>query len=208
MQSSFPKQFMELSGKPILMHSIELFAETIPGIEIIVVLPEDQMSRWEKLCNKYEFNVTHTIVAGGSSRFASVKNGLAAIKIEGVVAVHDAVRPLVSKKTINNAFRTAEMYGNAVPAIPINDSIRQVNSTLSVAVDRSNFCIIQTPQCFKNSLLKEAYEQEYKFNFTDDATVLESTGQKIYLIDGNAENIKITRPLDLIIAEALLKQPV
>ena len=196
---------MELAGKPILFHTIEVFKETIPDIEIIVVLPKDQVRRWESLCEREEFNIPHKVTFGGSTRFESVTNGLKMIEEEGLVAVHDAVRPLVLPKTILGVFKEAEMYDNAVPAIPMNDSIRKITTGKSIAVDRTKYCIIQTPQCFLVSLLKRAYTQPYQFHFTDDATVVEGLGEQIRLIDGVSENIKITRPVDLVIAEALIK---
>ena len=205
MNSSIPKQFLKLDGKPILMHTISKFSENFPDIEIIVALPSEQISYWKQLCEEYQYTVKMTVIEGGESRFHSVKNCLATIKEDGVIAVHDAARPLVSSKTIATAFKAAEMYGNAVPAIPLNDSIRQIDSTLSIAVDRSKYCIIQTPQCFKTEIIKKAYQKDYKYTFTDDATVVESSGEKIHLIDGYSDNIKITTPRDLIIAEALLK---
>ncbi len=205
MESTIPKQFMDLAGKPILFHTIEIFRKTIPDIEIILVLPRDQVKRWERLCESREFSIPHTVAFGGSTRFESVSNGLSLIQEEGLVAVHDAVRPLVRAKTILGVFKEAEMYDNAVPAIPMNDSIRMITTAKSIAVDRTKYCIIQTPQCFLVSLLKRAYTQPYQFHFTDDATVVEALGEKIRLIDGRPENIKITRPADLIIAEALVK---
>ena len=205
MNSIIPKQFLKLVGKPVLMHTIRKFIEAEPTTEIILVLPKSEMEYWEKLCAEYQFDIPVKIAESGETRFLSVKNGLALIKEEGFVAIHDAVRPLVSSKTIIAAFKATEMYGNAVPAIPLNDSIRQIESTRSIAVDRSRYCIIQTPQCFQTAIIKKAYEQEYKYTFTDDATVVESIGEKIHLIDGNQENIKITHPKDLLIAEVFLK---
>ena len=207
MQSPIPKQFLKLDGRPLLLHSIAAFAEFNPEISIILVLPSDQFSQWEKIAEEFTLPVPVQITAGGETRFESVKNGLSLIPDEeGIVAVHDAVRPLVTKKTILNSFKAAERYGNAVPAIPLNDSIRQIESTRSVAVDRSKYCLIQTPQCFSVPLLKKAYSQEYKYTFTDDASVVESLGESIYLVDGNVDNFKLTTPTDLVIAEALLKQ--
>ncbi|MEO6883776.1 MAG: 2-C-methyl-D-erythritol 4-phosphate cytidylyltransferase [Bacteroidia bacterium] len=205
MNNAIPKQFLKLDGKPVLMHTINKFVEADPNTEIILVLPKSQMEYWEKLCIEHSFTIPLQIAENGETRFHSVKNGLALIQEQGYVAVHDAVRPLVSIKTIITTFKAAEMYGNAVPAVPLNDSIRQIESTRSIAVDRSRYCIIQTPQCFQTDIIKKAYEQEYKYTFTDDATVVESVGEKIHLIDGNPENIKITRPKDLLIAEVLLK---
>jgi 2-C-methyl-D-erythritol 4-phosphate cytidylyltransferase len=205
MQSTIPKQFMELAGKPILCHTLETFKRTIPDIELILVLPKDQVQRWVALQEKHDFKIPHKIVQGGNTRFESVQNGLKAIEGEGLVAVHDAVRPLVNPRTILSVFKEAEMYDNAVPAIPMTDSIRMITTAKSIAVDRTKYCIIQTPQCFLVSLLKRAYEQNYQFNFTDDATVVEGLGIPIRLIDGKNDNIKITTPGDLIIAEALIK---
>lgn len=200
-----PKQFLKLDGKPILMHTISKFAETGLDINIILVLPENQTEYWQQLCSEHNFTIPLVTTTGGQSRFHSVKKGLEFVTEEGIVAVTDAVRPFVSLKTILTAYKAAEMYGNAVPAIPLNDSIRQIESTLSIALDRSRYCVIQTPQCFHTSIIKKAYGQDYKYTFTDDATVVEAAGEKIHLIDGNPDNIKITTPLDLIIAEAILK---
>ena len=206
MQSPVPKQFLRLNGKPVLIHSISAFAEFDPEIKVILVLPADQFAQWEKIAAEFPMPVSVTITAGGETRFESVKNGLAQITDEeGIVAVHDAVRPLVSKKTILTAYKAAERYGNAVPAIPLSDSIRQIESTQSIAVDRSRYCLIQTPQCFSIELLKRAYTQEYKYTFTDDASVVESLGEHIHLVDGNEDNFKLTTPTDLVIAEALIK---
>lgn len=206
MQSPIPKQFLKLDGRPLLLHSIAAFAEFDPSITIILVLPADQFAQWEKIASEFTLPVPVKITAGGETRFESVKNGLALIDDEeGIVAVHDAVRPLVTVKTISTSFKAAERYGNAVPAIPLSDSIRQIVSTQSVALDRSKYCLIQTPQCFAVPLLKKAYAQEYKYTFTDDASVVESTGEAIRLVDGNEDNFKLTTPTDLVIAEALMK---
>ncbi|HET7818435.1 MAG TPA: 2-C-methyl-D-erythritol 4-phosphate cytidylyltransferase [Bacteroidia bacterium] len=201
-----PKQFMKLDGKPVIMHAINKFSEAGLNIEIIVVLNKDQINYWHELCKENNFNTEVKIAEGGENRFESVKNGLALITEEGIVAVHDSVRPLVSAKTIITAFKAAEMYGNAVPAIPLTDSIRQIDSSKSIAVDRTRYCIIQTPQCFQTGILKKAYStSEYKIHFTDDASVVEASGEKIHLVDGNPDNIKITSPRDFILAEALIK---
>lgn len=205
MNSPVPKQFMKLDGKPVLMHTIGRFLNCNIDIAIIVVLPKEQISRWNQICNEYQFFPPVIIAEGGESRFHSVKNGLTFIDKESFVAVHDAARPLVSEKTIISVFKAAEMYGNAVPAIPLNDSIRQIESTLSIAVDRTRYCIIQTPQCFYSGIIKRAYQQEYKYTFTDDATVVEASGEKIHLIDGSTDNIKLTTPRDLVVAEALMR---
>ncbi len=205
MNSPVPKQFLRLEGRPILMHTISKFADTDAGIEVIIVIPPDQVSLWESLCAEHNFYKTPKIAFSGESRFHSVKNGLALVTEPGIVGVHDAVRPLVSSKTIIAAYKAAGMYGNAIPAVPINDSIRQIETTRNIALDRSRYCAIQTPQCFRSDILKKAYEQEYRYTFTDDATVVEALGEQIRLVDGNTENLKITSPKDIFVAEALLK---
>lgn len=205
MNSPVPKQFLKLNGLPVLMHTINKFSDLNAGIEIIVVLPNQLIDEWKSLCVEFNFSTAVKIAEGGETRFNSVKNGLALIKGEGLVAVHDAVRPLVNQKTILAGYRDAEMYGSAVPAIPLNDSIRQIETTKSIAVDRARYCTIQTPQCFTTAIIKKAYLKEYKFNFTDDATVVEAIGEKIHLIDGTPDNIKITTPQDLAVAEVLMK---
>ena len=206
MQSAVPKQFLKLDGKPVVLHSIGAFVEFDPTIKTILVLPSDQISLWEKIVEQYSIPVSVEIIAGGETRFDSVRNGLSLLPDEeGIVAIHDAVRPLVGQKTISASFKAAERYGNAVPAIPLSDSIRQIDSTRSVALDRSKYCLIQTPQCFSVSLLKKAYSQEYKYTFTDDASVVESLGEQIHLVDGNEDNFKLTTPTDIVIAEALLR---
>ncbi len=204
MNSLVPKQFLELHGKPILMHSIEVFSQAIPQINIILVLPLPYRKQWETLCQKHNFKIPLQLADGGETRFHSVKNGLALVPKDTIVGIHDAARPLVNKQTIINAFETAEQKGNASPAIQINESIREVKNSNNKAVDRSTIFIIQTPQCFQSSLIKKAFLQEYHHTFTDDASVLEAMGEKINLIEGNRENIKITTPQDLIIAEAIL----
>lgn len=204
MNSVIPKQFIELQSKPILMHSIAKFANAIPEINIVVVLSLPLRKQWETLCNKHIFTIPYQLVDGGETRFHSVKNALAFIPQNCVVGIHDAARPLVNEQTIITAFKTAEQKGNASPAIQINESIREVDNNINKAVDRTKYFIIQTPQCFQSNLIKKAFLQEYSRTFTDDASVLETIGEKINLIEGNRENIKITTSLDLIIAEALI----
>lgn len=206
MQSAVPKQFLLLQGVPVLIHSLNAFLQFDPKIALILVLPADQFSTWETLRTQHQFQYPVQVVAGGETRFESVRNGLALIEDEhALVAVHDAVRPLVAQSTIAGAFKSARFNGSGIPAIPLNDSIRQIESGKSVAVDRSKYCLIQTPQCFQTSLLKRAYDCGYKYTFTDDASVVESYGQDIHLVDGNMDNFKLTTPTDLIIADALLK---
>ncbi len=206
MNSEIPKQFLELGGRPVIMHSLIKLYTCGLHPEIILVLPDSQIEYWAQLCIDYKFDIPVKIVKGGQTRYHSVKNALELITEPGLVAIHDAVRPLVSTGTILAAYAEAEIYGSAVPAVPLKDSIRKIDSAVSVAVDRSLYRIVQTPQCFQTELLKKAYEKEYKSTFTDDASVVESNGGVIRLIEGTSENIKITNPQDLLIAEALLKE--
>ena len=206
MQTDVPKQFLELCGKPVLMHSIMAFADACEDIRIIVVLPSLQIKYWQELCLHHGFMLPHVIAEGGSTRFHSVKNGLALLPEEGLVAIHDGVRPLVSRQTINGCFCEAASYGCAVPVAPVNDSVREVSGQSSRMLDRSTLRLIQTPQVFDIALLKKAYEQEYTPTFTDDASVFEKAGHAIHLTEGNVENIKITTPNDLLVAEALMER--
>lgn len=205
MGAEIPKQFLELAGRPVLMHTIERFKAFNEGIEIITVLPENQLRYWIDLQKKHSFNVLHTLVKGGSNRFYSVRNGLKFVNIPGLVAIHDGVRPFVSIDTIKRCFETAEKLGNAIPAVSPTESLRIVTDQGSVPVNRFSVKQIQTPQVFNASLIKAAYRQDYSQEFTDDATVLEKTGEKINIIEGNRENIKITNPEDLLISAALLQ---
>jgi 2-C-methyl-D-erythritol 4-phosphate cytidylyltransferase len=205
MNSAIPKQFMELSGRPVLMHTIDRFRNTYLDISVIVVLAEKLNDQWKELCSKHGFEVPHQLVNGGETRYHSVKNGLELVPDACVVGIHDAARPLVNAFTIKNAFSAAEKLGNASPAVSVTDSLRTVKGTENTGVDRNNYRIVQTPQCFHSNLLKQAFRKAYKPEFTDDATVLEAFGEKINLIEGNRENIKITSPQDILIAEALIK---
>ncbi len=204
MGAEVPKQFLELAGRPVLMHTIERFKSFSDAIEIITVLPEDQLRHWVELQEKYSFSVPQTLVKGGSARFYSVRNGLEFVNLPGLVAIHDGVRPFVSNDTIKRCFETAEKLGNAIPTVPVSESLRMVTDTGNHPVNRLLVRQIQTPQVFNSELLKKAYLQDYRHEFTDDATVLESSGEKINLVEGNRENIKITNPEDLIISRALL----
>jgi len=204
MGAEIPKQFLELAGRPVLMHTIERFKSFNDAIEIITVLPENQLRHWVDLQKLHSFTIPQTLVKGGSHRFFSVKNGLKFVSIPGLVAIHDGVRPFVSLDTIKRCFETAEKLGNAIPSVSPTESLRILSEQGSMPVNRQKVRQIQTPQVFNAALIKNAYLQEYKFEFTDDATVLENTGEKINLIDGNRENIKITNPEDLLISSALL----
>jgi 2-C-methyl-D-erythritol 4-phosphate cytidylyltransferase len=203
MGTETPKQFLPLVGKPIILHTIDRFRETLPEADIILVLPKAEKARWQVMAydTKYQ-NIS--IAEGGANRFDSVKSGLELVE-EGVVGIHDSVRPLVSKSCIKAAFEMAEKNGAAVPVIELKDSIRKIEGQASKALDRKEFCLVQTPQCFQVDKLKKAYQTEFKPHFTDDASVFEASDFKINLVAGNSENIKITTPEDLVIAEALLK---
>jgi 2-C-methyl-D-erythritol 4-phosphate cytidylyltransferase len=205
MSSNVPKQFMVIAGLPILMHTIKKFWFFENSMKIIVVLPEDHIKYWKKLCREYKFKIKHTIRKGGETRFHSVKNGLRGIKPGCLVAIHDGVRPLVSRNTIKRCFNKAEKAGAAIPVINIPESVRLVEGSANQMVDRSKYRIVQTPQVFQSGLLKKAFRKPYDKSFTDDAAVVERTGQKISLVEGNPENIKITNKLDMIVAEAYFK---
>jgi 2-C-methyl-D-erythritol 4-phosphate cytidylyltransferase len=199
-----PKQYLELAGKPVLMHTIERFMSFSSSIEIITVLPENQLRYWRDLQKKYSFDVPQTIVKGGAHRYISVKHGLEFVGTPGLVAIHDGVRPLVKLDTIKRCFETAEKFGNAIPVISPADSLRLETSKGNKWINRNEVKLVQTPQVFDADLIKKAYRQEYDTSFTDDATVLEKTGVKINMVEGNRENIKITNPEDLFIAQTLL----
>ena len=206
MQTVLPKQFLEIQGKPILMHTLEVFFNYESSIKIILVLPATQIETWEGLCKKHAFNISHQIVAGGETRFHSVQNGLKSITGSALIAVHDGVRPLVSSSTIGNCFDAAATYDAAIPVVDLVDSIRQTNDNTSISVDRNAFKLVQTPQIFDSKLLEKAYKQEYSPLFTDDASVIEALGVNVRLVEGNRENIKITTSLDLQFAALLLKK--
>lgn len=206
MNGDVPKQFIVLKNKPIIVHALQKFLDYDPNINVVIVSHPEYFEHLHKILLQFFPDKKILICNGGPNRFDSVKNGLALLKNEsGVVGIHDAARPFVSVETIKNAFETAEQKGNAIPVITVNESIRQIENGNNKATDRRNFMIVQTPQCFKLELIRKAFEQNYKDSFTDDATVLESIGEKINLTEGNSENIKITTPSDLIIAQAFLK---
>ncbi len=200
------KQFIEVCGKPILMHTLLRFFNFDPRIFIVLVLPFEHIETWNRLCSQHRFMLPHQIVAGGDERYDSVKNGLGKIDNDWLVAIHDGVRPLVSNETISKSFELAAEYGSAIPVIPVRESLREVKGNQSRPVDRKNFRLVQTPQTFKSSLIREAYQKPYNPLFTDDATIFEAAGNVVHLFEGKAENIKITTPSDLKIAEALLNE--
>jgi 2-C-methyl-D-erythritol 4-phosphate cytidylyltransferase len=206
MLSSVPKQFLLLGGKPVLMHTIEAFNNCETGPQIIVVLPADFHAYWEQLCREHNFDIPHQLVNGGETRFHSVKNGLDMItdNKDTLIAVHDAVRPLTSKQIIDESYKHALKYGNAITAVKSRDSVRQLKNDSSVSLQRDEIYLVQTPQTFQSSQLKKAYQQPYRTDFTDDASVVEQTGVAIHLVEGSYQNIKITFPEDVAIAEMLL----
>ncbi|MEG1580481.1 MAG: 2-C-methyl-D-erythritol 4-phosphate cytidylyltransferase [Bacteroidaceae bacterium] len=208
MGSSLPKQFLEIAGMPVLMRTILNFYEFDKSIKIILVLPRAQQDYWRTLCQTYGFCIEHKIADGGETRFHSVKNGLALIDCKSeLVMIHDGVRPFVSHTVLRECLRVAKQKQVAIPVISPSESIRQlVAEDQSMAVDRSLYRIVQTPQTFDVQLIKKAYEQPYCEHFTDDASVVERIGGKIELVEGNIENIKLTTPFDLKVAEVLLSK--
>ena len=206
MNNEVPKQFLPLCGKPIVMHTLETFYNFDSHIELILVLTEHLMVYWQNLCVEHQFKIPHHIVAGGQERFYSVKNGLVFAKPNALIAIHDGVRPFVSHSTLERCFEQAELQGNAIPAMPLVDSIREIKLNENQIVDRTKLRAIQTPQVFQSQIVKKAFEQPFSPTFTDDASVVEAYGEKIHLVEGNVENIKLTTPFDLLIGEALLQQ--
>jgi len=205
MQKALPKQFLALCGLPVLMHTLYAFYRYSSTLPIILVLPEDDFATWESLCRTHQFTLPVTLQAGGASRYESVKKGLSRIPGDGLVAIHDGVRPLVSEATIATSFRLAAAKQSAVAAVALKDSIRQAEGGATRALDRSSFRLIQTPQTFDVSVIRAAYDQPEDATLTDDASLAERAGLTITLFEGSYENIKITTPEDLIVAEALLK---
>ena len=220
MGGDLPKQFIPFHGKPVLMRSIEAFYRWNTEAHIVVVIPVDHAEYWKMLCREMNFSVIHHLLYGGKTRFHSVQNGLFGVDADGLIAVHDGVRPFVSPDVISSCFKMAETHGSAIPVVPMIDSVREIirptgndeapaspsavniqnniyEKYASRAIDRNRLCIVQTPQVFRADILHKAYKQPYDENFTDDATVVEASGFPIYLVEGNRENIKITTSIDL-----------
>ena len=234
MGGDLPKQFMPIGGRPILMHTLEAFERAIPGIQLILVLPADQQAFWHDLCSRHAFTLRHTVVDGGATRFHSVLNGLRSIENDepsdvydgcSLVGVHDGVRPFVSVDVIRRCYETAREGRAVVPVVPVVETVRQLSPAASQAssplasqpaesdsasssftLDRSLLRLVQTPQVFPLDLLRRAYEQPYRDTFTDDASVVEALGYQITLVEGNRENIKITTPFDMAVAETVVGQ--
>ncbi|MBR2637870.1 MAG: 2-C-methyl-D-erythritol 4-phosphate cytidylyltransferase [Bacteroidaceae bacterium] len=207
-----PKQFQLLAGRPILMVTLERLYSLDKTLNIVLVLPHDHLGLWDELCLKYDFTVPIVVVEGGNTRFHSVKNGLDAI-VDGdgtedaLVGVHDGVRPFVSQKVVDDAYIAAWNNGAAIPVIELNDSLRRIigGEGASEAVPRDRYRLVQTPQVFRLSLLRRAYEQRFVENFTDDASVVEAMGEQVATVEGNRENIKLTTPFDMMIANAIFE---
>lgn len=210
MGCEIPKQFLPIGGKPVLMRTVEAFYQADVETGIVLVLPQEQQSYWKNLCCQYDFRAPYILADGGCTRFHSVRNGLQVIPDEdsdALIAVHDGVRPFVSPRVIQECFEAATRWGAVVPVLDMVDSVRQLSEDgSSMAVDRSCLKLVQTPQTFRADILKNAYRQEFTERFTDDASVVEASGISVALVSGNRENIKITTPFDLKIAEALLKE--
>lgn len=205
-KSNTPKQFLKLNGLPVLMHTLYAFYRYSEKISVILVLPEDDLDIWQSICRHYNFVKPLVVQTGGETRFQSVKRGLEKIQGDGLVAIHDGVRPLISESIIAASFQLAAVQQSAIAAVRLKESIRITDQNTTKAVDRSKFWIIQTPQTFRVALIKKAYEMEEDLTLTDDASVLEKAGHSISLFEGSYENIKITTVEDLIVAEALLKE--
>jgi 2-C-methyl-D-erythritol 4-phosphate cytidylyltransferase len=206
MGSEIPKQFLPIGGKPVLMRTLERFREYSEDIQIILVLPEAQQDYWHQLCQEYHFDVEYTLANGGQTRFHSVQNGLTKVPDDaiGVVGVHDGVRPFPSIEVIRNCYTTAREKKAVIPVIPVVETVRHLEGEQSKTVPRDAYRLVQTPQTFDIQLLKAANRQPYNDGFTDDASVVEAFGYDITLVEGNRENIKITTPYDLKIAEVLI----
>ncbi len=206
MGTSISKQYLPIGGKPVLMHTLEVFHRADSTIHLILVLPEDDFAYWGDLCQDYQFTLKHSLVCGGASRFQSVRNGLNAIPFSsGLVAIHDAVRPFVKEEVIRESFSQAALTGSAIAVVPLKDSLRELSPAgVSQFRERHKFRLVQTPQTFQLEKIRKAFETPEKPEFTDDATVYEFQGWQVTLIEGNPENSKLTTPEDLLFAEFLL----
>ena len=204
MGSDVPKQFLPIGGRPVLMRTMERFREYSPALHIVLVLPRDQQDYWRKLCADHDFGVDYQLADGGETRFHSVRNGLSLIPADavGVVGVHDGVRPFPSPEVIGRCYDEARCTGAAIPVVPVVETLRHVTGG---TVPRGDYRLVQTPQTFDIALLRRAYEQDYTDAFTDDASVVEALGHAVTLVEGNRENIKITTPWDLKVAEVETK---
>ena len=208
MGGEIPKQFRLIAGRPVLMRTVEALLAAYSDIHVVLVLPHDQQAYWAALCQDYAFRAPMTIADGGATRFHSVQNGLALIPDEDecIVGVHDGVRPFVSPEVIRRCYENARTQGATVPVVPVVETVRQLlPDGSSRSVDRDEYRLVQTPQTFPLSMLRRAYAQPYVPAFTDDASVVQSLGLPVYLVEGNRQNIKLTTPEDLMLAEAICK---
>ena len=203
MGGDIPKQFLPVCGKPVLMRTLEAFHAYDASMHLILVLPVSQQAYWKQLCEEYQFELVHEIANGGETRFHSVKNGLALVEGDGVVGVHDGVRPFVSQEVIARCYEEAVSLKAVIPVIGVVETVRHLTDEGSETVPRDRYKLVQTPQVFDVFLLRRAYEQVYTDMFTDDASVVEALGEKVYMVEGNRENIKLTTPFDLKLAELL-----
>ena len=203
-----PKQFLLLQGKPVLMHTVEAFYNYDPEIQIITLLAPEHKEYWRDLCQKHNFRIKHLVVDGGATRFHSVKNGLAHVTDNALVAIHDGVRPIIDRELLEALFVVAEKEKAVYPVVPVVDTLRRwIDNGKNKTMDRSKFCLVQTPQVFSSRIIIRAYRTEYSDRFTDDVSVVESRRLcRPVMVAGKRENIKITTPVDLIIAEAILNQ--
>lgn len=203
MGGTLPKQFMLVQGKPILLHTLEIFHDYDASAQLIITLPNDWMDYWKELLAKHQSTIPHELVDGGTERYHSIKNALSICKGD-FIAVHDGVRPLVNHQTINNCFETVLEKGQVIPVVAVKESLRVLFDDASKAVPRANYCLVQTPQVFKAAVLRTAYERDFHDAITDDSSLVEEAGYSITLVEGNEENIKITTHFDLKIAELCL----
>lgn len=204
--SERPKQFLLLKGLPILMYSLRAFHRYDSSIKLLISLHPDYLDTWKTLCLQHGFNLDHQVIAGGDTRYQSVKNALLTLPESGLIAVHDAARPLVTVDLIERSFHEAARFSSSVPGIPVNETVRQIINDKVILIDRTSLRIIQTPQVFEASVLHHAYKQEFDTTFTDDASLLEAMGIQPHLTEGDPRNIKITIPSDIRVAEALLDE--
>lgn len=208
MGSDVPKQFLPIGGRPVLMRTLERFHDYDPTLHLILVLPREQQDYWRSLCEQYAFDIPYQLANGGATRFESSRNGLALVPddVQGVVAIHDGVRPFVAKEVIDRCFEAAREDYAAIPVYAVTDTLRYVDEQGGGRnVRRSDYRVVQTPQVFDITLAKQAFKQPYQENFTDDASVIEAMGCQVAMVEGNRENIKLTTPFDLAVAEALIK---
>lgn len=206
MGAEIPKQFIELNGKPILMHTLARMHDADDAMQLILVLPANQMDEWGKLCHKHNFYLPYGIAEGGSTRFLSVKSGLELAGDSGLIGVHDGVRPLFTSDLIDRVFSEAANLGAAIPVTPVIQSLRKVDGDKSQTVDRSEYREVQTPQCFNTEVLQKAFSNAKHVNYSDDAAVVEANAGLIGLVDGDLNNIKITTPIDLQLAELIISR--